>query len=90
MVANPCKYDNKLISTLKLDVHAVLTSGNLKPSTPISNITIKFFNESFKTLRKFRLKFSKKFVDDLIVSYYTKGNSYLIRNGDRAPRTKNL
>ena len=30
-IANPSKYDNKFISTLKLDVNAVLTSGNEKP-----------------------------------------------------------
>ena len=28
---NPSKYDNKLISTLKLDVHAVLASWNETP-----------------------------------------------------------
>ena len=30
-IASPSKYDDKLISTLKLNLHAVLASGNENP-----------------------------------------------------------
>ena len=38
-IAYPCEYDNKFISTLKLDVHAVLASGFIFKIKYYSNVT---------------------------------------------------
>ena len=50
----------------------------------LTHLNKKRLNENFTE------KLKKSFdigVDDLIIIYYTKGNLFLTKNGDRAPRT---